>query len=101
MEQEEKITSKSFTKVIRNNVNPVYQAVNFDTRAGKECFDLAIQLAEQMVAEKFDELKFDDLFKAIEKIEEGSYGSAKNFIHRYINTFGNHNTEQKSWNTLI
>lgn len=29
---------------------------------------------------------FAELFKAIEKIDTGHYGSAKNFIERYINS---------------
>lgn len=32
------------------------------------------------------EESFKDLYKAIEKIDEKKYGSAKNFIKRYINS---------------
>ena len=48
---------------------------------------------KQITKNKLKDKPYNDLFKAIEKIKLKHYGSAINFIERYINT--NHSLKNK------
>jgi hypothetical protein len=45
-----------------------------------------VQISKQKTENELKENPYNDLFKAIEKIKLKHYGSAINFIERYINT---------------
>lgn len=48
---------------------------------------LESRIQDQEQEAEMQDLNHSDLFKAIEKIDSGHYGSAKNFISRFINMF--------------
>lgn len=53
---------------------------------GEELYEFCLFVVDNVPRNLVVANSFEDLFKAIEKIDVKHYGSAKNFIERYINS---------------
>jgi hypothetical protein len=79
----------AFTEVIGGGIPEGDAKSYLFAMASMTCF-IAGRAFQQSIAKAPEkETDKEDLFKAIEKIDEGHYGSAKNFVERFINSTPN------------